>query len=129
MPPLNATPHELLAYLKDKATRYAAIARQHIAQAEVFKAGTDQIRPNLVQASRYEQAAREALQLAQQYTDYGTWISMLRPLDQVQRGDMVLIPATFIRRASEEDFPDEGFIQIPGVELPIRLPLHPAQVA
>lgn len=129
MPPLNATPDQLLSYLKEKAARYGAIAREHIAKAETLKAGTDQIRPNAVQAQRYEQAAREALQLAQQYADYATWISMLRPLDQVGRGDMVLIPATFIRRAAEEDFPDQGFIQIPGVDQPIRLPLHPAHVA
>lgn len=129
MPPLNATPDQLLSYLKDKATRYSAIAREWIAKAETLRSGTDQIRPNFVHADRYEQATREALQLAQRYADYGTWISMLRPLDQVARGDMVLIPATFIRRAAEEDFPDQGFIQIPGVDQPIRLPLHPAHVA
>jgi len=129
MPPPNATLQQLLEYLKDKAVRYGAIAREHIEKAEAFRAGTDQIRPNPVQACRYEQAAREALQLAQQYTDYATWLSMLRPLDQVERGEAVLIQATFVRRAAEEDFPGQAFIQIPGVDLPVRLPLQSAATA
>lgn len=129
MPPPNATLQQLLEYLKDKATRYAAIAREHVEKAEAFRAGTDQIRPNPVQAGRYEQAAREALKLAQQYTDYATWLAMLRPLDQVDRGEAVLIKATFVRRAAEEDFPGEAFVQIPGVDLPIRLPMQAAAQA
>ena len=129
MPPLNASLEQLLDYLKDKARRYAVIARDHVEKAEAFKAGTDQIRANAVQADRYEAAAREALQLAQQYADYASWLSMLRPLDQVGRGEAVLIQATFVRRAAEEDFPGAAFIQIPGVAEPVRLPMQLAAQA
>jgi hypothetical protein len=123
MPPLNATLEELLAYLRDKATRYGLIARSHIERAEVWKRGTDQLQPNGVMADRYEAAARAALTLAQNYTGYALCLSYLRPLEGLEPGDPALIPATFLRRASAEDFPGEGFVKLAGDQV-VRLPLH-----
>ncbi|ATC34081.1 hypothetical protein CA606_18065 [Caulobacter vibrioides] len=129
MPPLNATLDELVDYLKDKAQRYAAIAQGHIQRSEVYAAGTDQTRPNAVFAAKYQDAARQALQLAQQYADYATWFAMLRPLDQAAPGDQILVPATFLRRAADEDFPGEAFVRVAGASDPLRLPIQPAAVS
>jgi hypothetical protein len=129
MPPLNATLNELLDYLKDKAQRYGAIAQDHIAKAEAFAAGTDQIRPNAVFAGKYQDAAREALQHAQRYADYATWFAMLRPLAAATPGEEILVPATFLRRAAEEDCPGQAFIRVAGADEPIRLPIQSAAVA
>lgn len=123
MPPLNASIEELLAYLRDKATRYGLIARSHIERAEVWKHGTDQMRPNGVMADRYEAAAKAALQLAQNYTGYAMALSCLRPLEGLAPGDPALIPATFLRRASAEDFPGDAFVKLAGDQV-VRLPLH-----
>jgi hypothetical protein len=129
MPPLNATLNELIDYLADKARRYSAIAQDHIARAETFAAGTDQIRPNPVFAGKYQDAARQALQLAQQYADFATWFAMVKPLDQAAPGDALLVPATFLRRAADEDFPGQAFIRLAGAAEPVRLPIQAAASA
>lgn len=122
MPPPNATLQQLLDYLKDKATRYAEVARRQIERAEAWKAGTDQILGNPVLAARYEAAARDALQLAEKYAGYAMWLAMLRPLASLTPGEATLISATFVRRAAAEDFPNEAFVRLAGDQL-VRLPM------
>jgi hypothetical protein len=129
MPPLNASLEQLLDYLKDKAIRYGEVAKRNVELAEIWKKGTDQRPPNLVFADRYEAAAKLALQLAQDYAGYALWMARLRPLDQLQPGEPALIAATFVRRASAEDFPGEAFIRLAGVPEPIRLPMQSAAQA
>lgn len=129
MPPLNASLEQLLTYLKDKATRYGAIARDNLDRAEIWARGTDQFKPNPRLAGLYEQAAKTAMDYAQSYAGYALWLSMLRPLEELQPGEQTLVPVTFLRRAAGEDFPGEGFVRIAGVADPIRLPLQSTATA
>ena len=45
------------------------------------------------------------------------------PLEGLAPGDPALIPATFLRRASAEDFPGDAFVKLAGDQV-VRLPLH-----
>ena len=114
-----------IAYLKAEAARYAVIAMAHIERAQILAAGTDRIPASLVRAQRFEACAQEAVSLAEKHF---TWANTLAAFTwsstAIRAGDPALLPATFLRRCSDEDYPGEGLFRLSTGET-VRAPLAP----
>ena len=113
-----------IAYLKAEAARYAVIAMAHIERAQILAAGTDRIPASLVRAQRFEACAQEAVSLAEKHFTWANTLAATRANSAMRPGDLALLPATFLRRCSDEDYPGEGLFRLSTGET-VRAPLAP----
>lgn len=125
----DATLAEAIEYMRGKAERYVQIALDHLERAEVLKAGTDRIPPSPLRAEGFARCAAEAKAIADQYLRLAGALSALRPdPETLKPGDLVPLPAEYLRRASGEDFPGEAYFRVGNGDV-VRAPLAPPRLA
>lgn len=116
---------EAASWLQTEALRYVLIAQDHAGRAELITHGTDKIPAQPKRGGDLQRVAQEAKALAAQFLGYAQAVTALAPpRGDLEHGAATFLPATFLRRCSDEDYPGEGLFRLPSGEV-VRAALAP----
>lgn len=118
----EATLDDAVAWLTAEAQRHVLLADDHAARAGLMATGSDRMPVNGRRRDQLRQMATEAAMTAKMFIGFAIAIRSLQPGRPPEAGDVICLPATFLRRCAAEDFPGQALFRLEGGEV-VRAPL------